>query len=145
MSGLVLSPLLTARIARETAAEAERDRREAIDREIARQDRREQYARDEEQFTLQHGYTRQELFAHMSALGDAREARDGGAEYGSRSRPALMVDGEVMRAREMTPERPRESEIDRLLARAKAVDTPFMRDQIRRYHERGAYGREISR
>jgi hypothetical protein len=38
------------------------------------------------------------------------------------------------------------AEMETTLARARAVrDDPFMRQEIRRFHERGAYGREISR
>ena len=65
--------------------------------------------------------------------------RDPSAALGSRLNPVPLYGGPP------AVQRSRESETDRLLARAKAVDTPFMRDQIRRYHERGAYGREISR
>jgi hypothetical protein len=144
-SALGLPPLAAAAMARQDEAEHIQAEREEIDRAINAADRREELVRNEARWELEHGYTRAELLAHMGEVEAAREAREMGAEYGSRSRPALLFGGELIRAREDVAS-VRVSETDRLLARARAVgEDPYMRDQIRRYHERGAYGHEISR
>ena len=120
MNGLQLPPIVAATFARQDAAEREQDRRAEIDRAIERQDRREAALAEEARFELHHGYTRQELFAHMSGVADAKEGRDPGAEYGSAKRAAVMIDGQVLRAREMTPERRGRARLTGCSPRAKA-------------------------
>lgn len=155
MNALVLPPFVAAAFARQDAAEAERDRREQIDRAIEAEDRRAAAAADAERFELHHGYTLQELFAHRAAAGDAKDGRDPTGEYGSERRPAIMVDGQAIPSREQAAraQQPTQAqELDARLARAYAASRdPYMTAQRAAWHAReiarrqpAAYG-EISR
>jgi hypothetical protein len=144
-SALGLPPLAAAVMARQDEAERIQAERQEIDRAIERQDRRQELARAEARWELQHGYTRAELLAHMGEVEAAREARDTGAEYGSRSRPAVLFGGELIRAREeVAPVRV--SETDRLLDRARAADADgYMARMCREFDDRQAARRNQER
>lgn len=135
---LVLPPGVAVAIARQDAFEAEQDRREQIDREIERQDRQEMLALDDARFEAWHGYSRQELIAHYASQPES--ARDGGAEYGSEQRPAVMVGGEAIPAREQAAGAQRSSqarELDARLERAYAVSRdPYMTRVREDWHQR---------
>jgi hypothetical protein len=138
VNALHLPPYVAAAFARMDAAEAERDRREQIDRRIEAEDRRAAAAADAERFELHHGYSITELFQHRSAAQEAATARDAAAEYGSERRPEILIDGQALPAREQVAAgRSRESDVDRLLARARSVDRDgYMARMVAEYDQR---------
>ena len=151
--GLVLPPIVAAAFARQDAAERAADERAQIDRRIEAQDRREATLAEERRFETHHGYTRQELFAHMAAVDEVKDQRDPGAEYGSAKRAAFMVNGQAMGPREMAPPPSQADAIGQLLDRAYAASRdPEMRRRIEDWHRREiarhrptGYGGEITR
>jgi hypothetical protein len=140
VNALHLPPYVAAAFARMDAAEAERDRREQIDRQIEAEDRRAAAAMDAQRFELHHGYTVSELFQHRSAAQDAAEARDAAAEYGSERRPEILIDGEALPAREQAARAQQPTEAQRLDARLErayaATRDPFMRRMREEWHRR---------
>ena len=136
----MLPPIVAAAFARQDAAERAQDERARIDRAIEAQDRREATLTEEARFETHHGYTRQELFAHMAAVDEVKEGRDPGAEYGSAKRAAVMIDGQAILSREQAARSQQTSqadEIGQLLDRAYSLSRdPYMTAQRAGWHQR---------
>ncbi len=80
------------------------------------------------------------LLSGMSGTSGTR-----GRSTGRAARAAVIFDGEALVAREAVPPPPRVSEHDRLLGWARELSRdPFTRDQVMRFHQRGAE-RELAR
>jgi hypothetical protein len=138
MSALQVPPGVALAIERQDRIEAEWERRDRIDRAIERQDRQDQLARDEARFVAWHGYSSAELAAHYASQPES--SRDKGGEYGSESRPAVLVDGQPLEARESadrSQQSTEASQLDARLERYRALSRdPYMIAQRAGWHQR---------
>lgn len=127
------------------AREDYREAREDEDRRVARAEAEDaRVAAAEHQariFEFQHGYSQHEYRQALAEIAVAKEQRRQGAEYGTASRAAVYIDNVPLAPRETAAGTPRRAD-DELIEAARAI-SPFMRDQLARFHQRR--GPEVSR